>query len=93
MQGLLRLEYLGCASIGVAVHSASFGGKQGAIHGGLCCAQYIACVCALEREGIQPILGGNTGQVVVNLARLVEKKAFTLRTLASSVNSVWLMAK
>jgi len=34
-----------------------------------------------------------TGQVVVNLARLVEKKALTLRTLASWVNRLWLMLR
>ncbi len=34
-----------------------------------------------------------TGQVVVNLARLVEKKALTLRTLASWVNRFWLMLR
>ncbi len=33
------------------------------------------------------------GQAVVNLARLVAKNAFTLRTLASWVNRVWLIAK
>jgi len=35
VQGLQRLEYRGYDSCGVAVHSASLGGKQGAIHGGL----------------------------------------------------------
>ena len=33
------------------------------------------------------------GHVVVNLARLVEKNALTLRTLASWVNKVWLMLR
>ncbi len=36
---------------------------------------------------------GNTGKVVENLARLVAKNAFTLRTLASCVNNPWLIAK
>ncbi|MBU3648473.1 MAG: glutamine--fructose-6-phosphate aminotransferase, partial [Limnohabitans sp.] len=35
VQGLQRLEYRGYDSCGVAVHSASLGGKQGAIQGGL----------------------------------------------------------
>ena len=35
----------------------------------------------------------NTGQVVVNLARRVAKKALMLRTLASCVNRAWLMLR
>jgi len=56
------------------------------------------CTPGLPVDSFTPVVFnrkayGSTGQAVVNLARLVAKNAFTLRTLASWVNRVWLIAK
>jgi len=61
VQGLQRLEYRGYDSCGVAVHSASLGGKQGAIHGGLQRARSTARVSELMDQVKADHIEGGTG--------------------------------
>jgi glucosamine--fructose-6-phosphate aminotransferase (isomerizing) len=61
VQGLQRLEYRGYDSCGVAVHSASLGGKQGAISGGLQRARSMARVAELIDQVKADHIQGGTG--------------------------------
>ena len=56
-------------------------------------ADYRAPEILLVRHVTDVLHQRSTGQVVVNLARRVAKKALMLRTLASCVNRVWLMLR
>jgi glucosamine--fructose-6-phosphate aminotransferase (isomerizing) len=61
VQGLQRLEYRGYDSCGVAVHSASLGGKQGAMQGGLQRARSTARVSELMDQVKADHIEGGTG--------------------------------
>jgi len=61
VQGLQRLEYRGYDSCGVAVHSASLGGKPGAVAGGLQRARSTARVSELMDQVKTDHIEGGTG--------------------------------
>jgi glucosamine--fructose-6-phosphate aminotransferase (isomerizing) len=61
VQGLQRLEYRGYDSCGVAVHSASLGGKPGAVSGGLQRARSTARVSELIDQVKTDHIEGGTG--------------------------------
>jgi glucosamine--fructose-6-phosphate aminotransferase (isomerizing) len=61
VQGLQRLEYRGYDSCGVAVHSASLGGKPGAVSGGLQRARSTARVSELMDQVKTDHIEGGTG--------------------------------